>query len=784
MPCCRQGRVVALSPPFANWPQAIVAPWAQDIWPHTELGFHLVQSCQGNHLPGIQAHVILSQPSVPDRVAVMCCAFLPCPVRSQVDMRVCSLPMEGPCPLLRSSLRKEFDHWPIAHHEAVTIFIQGRPWSHDDQCTLADADCIALCPAHHSGPWVGLSDHGLQTGLERHTSAPKHITGPEQSLQVPCPGFPVRLSLDAVIPHSRPTPHQPMVEHLSTLEWSQHPNWYQRVVDSLNLELQPVSATVNLTDATRNAVFEAMEGAIGPYDFIEIYIDGATSGVGASWSLVVVVHSKGSARLLGVLAGPVVLGDKALHWLGASTVDNIAAELSALAAALAFAIQTPFPCPIYVRPDLSLSRMLAQELVTTVSNPSLAKLCRLLAAWVPANLGFLEVRGHSGNAWNDLADSLAKHALVDPDGFPAVSFGCLHDLVREQHDLDWSWLSQFPDCLQHCFPNIVDNTVWQFSPSMRKVLAPASELPQLDSHSVFQCKVATINVLALDRTDGHQEIGRRTGARTLRLDHQLHAAQFHMVGLQETRTPAGQFKSDHFTIFASGGEGPSSARLGCELWLHQSLPIMTSPEGTPIRLSDCKCIALHADPRRLFVQIEHSACRFTVIVLHAPCLGKSAGDATAPIDHVKNWWAQTACIWQEVVTADMICAFVDANATLATSCTEFFQDHHADATTAQSLVFEEFLIDHALYVPATFAAHHVGPSFTWTHSSGRRMRLDYVLLSHSLFKMVAKSETMLTYDGTFSHEDHIPACVELSGWLQCAPSSADVKWDESAPARP
>jgi exonuclease III/ribonuclease HI len=763
-PCCRHGRVVTLSPPLDNWPQAVVAPWACDIWPNIELHLHLVQSRSVSHPPGVHAHVILSQRHVSNHVAVLCNAFTPASVSPNFDMTVCSLPAEGTRTLLQSSLKQVFDLGQTAH-DAFDIFTQGKPWPCGDQCTLSDADCLVLFPAHKSGRWLNVSDHDLQAGLERLVSVKNKFDVPQLPLQVPCQGFPVRLSLDAVLPHSRPKPCQPMVEHLSTLEWSRSPNWYQRVFDSLDLALNPVPATVQLTDATQNAVFEAMEGAIGPYDFIEIYVDGATSSVGAGWSFVVVVHSASSARLLGVLAGPVVLGDLTPQWLGASTVDNIAAELSALAAALAFVIQTSFPCPVLVRPDLSLSRLIAQELVTTVSNPSLAKLCRLLAAWVPANLEFLEVRGHSGNAWNDLADSLAKHVLENPDGFPAVCFGCLHELVKEQHDLDWSWLSNFPDSMQHCFPNLVENTVWQFSPSMRKVPVPACAPPQLGSHLIFQCKVATNNVLALDRTDGQQEIGRRTGARTLRLDHQLHAARFHIVGLQETRTMAGQYKSDHFAIFASGGEGPSAARLGCELWLHQSLPIMTLPDGTGIRLPECKCIALYADPRRLFVQIEHSVCQFTVIVLHAPCLGKSAGDATAPIDHVKTWWSETARIWQEVVTSDMICAFVDANATLATSSTEFFQDHHADATTAQSLVFEEFLIDHALYVPATFAAHHVGPSFTWTHSSGRRMRLDYVLLSHSLFQMVARSETMLTYDGTFSHEDHIPACVELSGWL-------------------
>ena len=110
------------------------------------------------------------------------------------------------------------------------------------------------------------------------------------------------------------------------------------------------------------------------------------------------LHSGASARLLGTLAGPVVLGDQHPHWIGATTLDNIAAELSALAAALAWSLQVDSPCPIIIRPDLTLSRLIAQELVVTSSNSSLAQLCGVLAYWLPPSISFLEVRGHSGHA--------------------------------------------------------------------------------------------------------------------------------------------------------------------------------------------------------------------------------------------------------------------------------------------------------------------------------------------------------------------------------------------------
>ena len=292
--------------------------------------------------------------------------------------------------------------------------------------------------------------------------------------------------------------------------------------------------------------------------------------------------------------------------------------------------------------------------------------------------------------------------------------------------------------------------------------------------------MATINVLALDRTDSQVEIGRRKGARTIRLDHQLHDAAFHMAGLQETRTHVGQYKSDHYTIFSSGRAGNHDERSGCELWLHRTLPLLTRDDGSKLTLADCTCVVAHADPRRLFVKVEHDHFQITAVVLHAPCLGKATGDATAPIEVIRAWWVETETIWQQVVHTEMICVFIDANATLASATIEFFQQHHADATTAQSSIFEDFLCDHQLYVPATFAALHSGPSFTWTHSSGKRMRLDYVLLSEKLFAMVDHSATWVSYDGTFTHEDHIPAVIHLNGWIHVVPPVTKHQWDEFA----
>ena len=783
-PNCTEGRTLRLRPPFDQWSRALVMPWIHEIWPHSEVQFFLVCPVPASSEPAPHAHVLLLQHPVPGLCAVM--FSLPHANGSQFwhELLVLSVPAQAGETELKLHLQAN-THVRCLQQISTYVVMHGSNRLNDGGADLSHATCLTIVPFSPDEPWLGLTDAEfaalLQTWQKDHSQS-THGRAPQESNPkgVLIPGSPVVLSLDAVIPRTRLAPNQPWQEQLSTLAWFQEANWKDHIADSLMLRLQPLPAQIDLTDASFNALHEALEGTIGPYELIEVYVDGATSATAASWSVVVIVHSAKSMRLLGTLAGPVILGNQSECWTGAVTCDNIAAELSSMIAAMAITLQAQFPCPVHIRPDLSLSRLIAQELVTTVSNPTLAKLCRALFHWVPPTVTVAEVRGHSGHPWNDLADSLAKHVLTFPELYPPVSFGHLHDLVRAPHDLEWTWTQEMPLSMQHCFPNSVQGSVWQFSPSMRKVPIPQTNVMHNTDPVKFTCKTATINVLALDKIDSQTEVGRRSGARTMRLDIQLHAAQFHLVGLQETRTIQGRFASDHYVILSSGGVEPNAQRLGCELWLHRTLPIFTLPDGSTITFSDCKCIVKFADPRRLFVQIEHEQFQLTAIVLHAPCLGKATGDASAPIDVITKWWAGTSQIWHDVVNTDMVCAFVDANATLASATTDFFQEYHSDATTAQSLVFEEFLVDHALFVPSTFKAYHVGPSFTWTHSNGRRIRIDFVLVNQKLFDMVVSSFAWTDYDGTFAHEDHIPACLTLQGWLPGAKPQCAPKWDDLA----
>jgi len=793
-PQCFQPRMVLLDNNPRNWIQRMRSAWNDAVAPQHIMQLHLVQPAPADMPAHIAAHILIVQQPIPQFRSVLISCF---------DSGTPNVPVTrhatmAPTPVAFQTVLA------LAYHETVcqqpinecAVWVGEDELLPDRQLPLIDGHALVVALHRHVYPLpynISIWDHQAPPSKPW---APPHIgshggavpgvgefslgTPLPASVSVPCPGFPVTLSLDAVLPLVRTTPKQKWQDDASAIAWTVSPNWSQQVADSLHLKLAPVPKDLQLTTPTSNAIFQAMEAQLGPYELVEVYVDGATSAIGAGWSIVVVVYSGQSPRLLGTLAGPVIVNSHHPLWIGAHTVDNIAAELSALLAALAAVLQFQFTCPVHIRPDLSLSRLIAQELVTTVSNPRLAKLCRVLAAWMPPEVAIHEVRGHTHDPWNDLADSMAKHVLQAPDEFPPVSFGDLHLLAQETHDLEWTWTQQMPLSFLQCLPNEVQESVWQFPESNRDIVLPKDHLVPAPSHAKFHCHMATINVLALDRTDSQIEVGRRKGARTMRLDHQLHAGAVHIAGLQETRTHEGQYRSEHYTILSSGGAGKNSERSGCELWLNRSLPFLHNADGSQVTFADCQCVVAFADPRRLFVKIECAHFHMTAVVLHAPCLGKANGDAKAPIEEIRQWWSDTANIWHHAVATDLICVFVDANATLASTTTEYFQTHQSDATTAQSLIFEDFLCEHQLFVPATFAALHSGPSFTWTHSSGKRMRLDYVLLSAKLFAMVDKSSTWTSYDGTFTHEDHIPATMQLEGWLPNAAPADKHRWDDLA----
>ena len=156
---------------------------------------------------------------------------------------------------------------------------------------------------------------------------------------------------------------------------------------------------------------------------------------------------------LGCYAGQVQLQPQHPQWIGAETVDNIAAELTAFIVAQDVCFRMLPNCVTVIRPDLMLSQMIATFENITNASPRLAQLCRVLSRWLGKKTHVSQVPAHKGHPWNELADSVAKWAANQhPDELPIWQSQGLHELVSAPHDLHWCWLQHASEQFQCCFP--------------------------------------------------------------------------------------------------------------------------------------------------------------------------------------------------------------------------------------------------------------------------------------------------------------------------------------------
>ena len=75
---------------------------------------------------------------------------------------------------------------------------------------------------------------------------------------------------------------------------------------------------------------------------------------------------------------------------------------------------------------------------------------------------------------------------------------------------------------------------------------------------------------------------------------------------------------------------------------------------------------------------------------------------------------------------------------------------------------------------------HSGPHHTWMHPRGHKARRDYVFCSAAAFQLCAQSWVDVRHDGGFGHEDHLPVCLQVQGWLEVPDCQNKIQWDHLA----
>ena len=764
--------VVHLTVDSFSWSAQLLAPWVHCLDPAVPVSFFVTPHGALGPWDDVQAHVTLVQNPLPGLASVLLVSHLVGHGYQMPHIAVGLVEVPISPATVANAVRSLHPLYDDPQWRFSTV-LDGQPCSDFLIDAVAHGTCFAVWSWQFIDPWIGLSDIQFQGVLQTLIS--------QQSAPLPAKisSSPVTLSLQAALPLKEVAPiDRAFDDKLPTISILEQSNWRQYLSDQELPPLWPLPDGLILPPATYWAMLDDAPLDAGRASWAELYVDGSTNATGAAWSVVVVQTDGIAHRFIGTIFGRVEHESSCPAWIGATTFDNIAAEFTAFAIAMDLACRMG-PVVSVIRPDLQLSAHVATQQCVTDSNVQLAKLIAVLHAWLPPGSHVQEVRGHCAHPWNDLADALARWALLHE---PPIrhSVPVLHQFAQSPADLQWAWIQGGPQSLFQALPPIVDGQVCQFPLSLRRVTPPKSVGEVAIEPSKCVVQVISLNVLALDPVREQLQHGRHRGHRTARLDEQWHRQKVHIVGLQETRTLPGRDVTEHYMVFSSGFQDPAAPRFGCEAWFHRTLPFVTTPDGTALLATDFKFVVVHADPRRLVIRGDHSCCSFLLFVLHAPCLGKTKGNGHRPIDDISHWWQETSEIIQACPTATFQWVCVDANAPLASQESECFGLLDAETTNPQGGVFEEFLLKHGFAVPSTFPDIHQGQSWTWTHSSGARCRRDYVLVPLPSLTSVQHSFTLTSYDGTFCHDDHIPVGIEFAAFVKAPAASSRFHWDELA----
>ena len=648
-------------------------------------------------------------------------------------------------------------------------------------------------PANECDAWIGDQDMDPHTqalaeaGVSCTASIHRQPLPPEdpdlwEQTRPKHTNHPVPLCLQAVLPGKSTELAVTNPEDSNQMLWFHNEAWKHELEDEDMPKLLPLPDGMHIPDSAYWSLITPQPTDLQTHDRFSLYLDGSANGTEAGWSVIVVANHPQGDTFVGCLLGTVQLASHHQDWFGADTSDNISAELTAMVIAQNLAMRWKSPATFCIRPDLSLSRTVATATTTCRTNQTLAAVCGTLGLWLGTTIEIIEVRGHQGHAWNELADAVAKWAMHQHSNPVGNAFQQLHLFATHPHDVDWAWMQTTHTAVAACFPPLIQQQIMQFTePTQAFHITPTERSTTASSLDPTQWNIAvsTANVLASEVWATNASGSKRTGQRTLRFDQQWHQRKLHVIGIQEARTPQGRFQSPHYHILASGALHKRAPLYGCELWIHKTLPVTTDANGHPVVLGKATLTVQHADPRRLFVEAKLDTTVYTFVVLHVPSLAAAPGTPD-PVGAATQWWKETALLYTRHATANAQWVFADANAPLGQGDGVHYAAHGAEAPNRASELFEEFIQQHQLTVPCTFPHIHTGPTTTWTHSTGKKSRKDYILISRAISTLATASWVDVQHDTTFAHEDHLPVVLECQGWLPTPLAVKPVGWDEKA----
>ena len=393
------------------------------------------------------------------------------------------------------------------------------------------------------------------------------------------------------------------------------------------------------------------------------------------------------------------------------------------------------------------------------------------------------IPGHRGHLGNEIADRLARCALV---GKPCGDLQWSHDgtspwWIRCPAALCWAGVAAqglqgsqaYPPAGVQPVPQCVDNLAMSFAqlvePFLPGGLEPAGPV-EVDMLGQLELRMCSFNVLSLNSgaLEGTVEEGLAFhAARPTLLASCLRDAGIHIAMLQETRTEEGVIRTQEFPRFASGACGGT---LGVEIWILENHPLFTSA-STPrpgLTLTAKSCVVAHKDPRRLLLRFRQGSLCWLLASLHAP---HRAVEATV----MQAWWAETNRLFDVHAKTAQNLMGGDMNAAVGSVLSSSIGDFDASPQDASGTFLAELLAARQLWLPCTFSSCHEGPSGTYVQKrNGAMTRIDYIACPDPWKKGRVRTWTETAIHTGQAYVDHVATCAHFSLKLRLTSGARSV----------
>ena len=518
---------------------------------------------------------------------------------------------------------------------------------------------------------------------------------------------------------------------------------------------------------------------------IRIYTDGSSMNGKAAWSCAIFAFSDGSWGFIGYMLGPVPPSEH--YHLNAMT-----AELFALFTAtwwiLRFCVLDLWKGNVSFLWDSTVAGHMADGSYASHRHV-IARHLRQVQQALETFLGrericHQHVPAHKGIWENELVDAAAKWALL-PNTTTTYNIATAIIIQGGLETTSWLWLYLQQNSMS--MPQYEDGVLqWSchttnyecdFAKTLRTGFLPHQVSEKPAARCLFALQIGTYNCLSLGSTSEdligaqHTVLGKialmRERADTL---------GFHVMGIQEARTEAGQTISSTHLRISSGRQ--LDGTLGVELWIALKKPFRWDCNDKPCFLASKATAVVHNDPRLLIVRYHDHHLAAVFVVAHSPHNGY-------PLTERRLWWNELQQRLQDF-SQDEIVMMIDANSRFSGTPTMNFGDLPEGHPSQNGVEFQDLAANLNLIAPATFTCWHWGPSMTWNHPNGKsQSRIDYVLVPRQWQTAAIESWVEPDFHSGFATLDHFCAALSLrwTAW-QKTTSRRHINFDREAMADP